>query len=74
MEGNMKDIFNDIIREFPFNIISSPIREFDKDKPCQHEIFDKQLLNSGQCKTIEEARRKPRMLYCNCPKCKPTYL
>ncbi len=68
-----KSTIDDVIAGFPY--IPSPLREFDGDEiPCQHEIFSQQLLNSGHCKTIEEARRTPRMLYFSCPKCKTTYL
>jgi hypothetical protein len=45
-----------------------------KDQECLHENFNKHLVESGQCETLEEAARIPRHLHCPCKKCNPTYL
>lgn len=45
------------------------INEKTKDQECQHDAFNKHLVDSGQCETIEEAQKIPRHLVCRCKKC-----
>ncbi len=54
--------------------MSSLFGEFNKSSSidggeCLQEKFSKKLVETGKVKTIEEANKTPRYLYCPCKKC-----
>lgn len=36
---------------------------------CMHELYNQQLVASGQAKTLAEAAKMPRDIKCSCSKC-----
>lgn len=36
---------------------------------CMHELYNQQLVASGQAKTLAEAAQMPRDIKCSCSKC-----
>lgn len=65
-----KKIIDDIDDNLPH--IPSPF--INHDTVCMHELFNKQMVESGQCKTLEQAASTPRYLVCTCSRCRPNYL
>jgi hypothetical protein len=53
------------------NQILNDMLDKRKEQECLHDNFNKHLVESGQCESIEEAGRIPRMLSCPCKKCNP---